>query len=92
MADTPELEARSVCGRLSKKHWLRCCLGRMRGSRHADAVWVIEVWDDAEAHQASLDLEAIQKLIARARPVIAEMGDRFEMQPLGGKGFRLPPG
>jgi hypothetical protein len=33
MANTPELEACSVCGRLSKKHWLRCCLGRMRGSR-----------------------------------------------------------
>ncbi|MEX2619075.1 MAG: putative quinol monooxygenase [Egibacteraceae bacterium] len=62
-----------------------------RDAHNADSIWVVEVWDDAEAHQASLDLEAIQQLIARARPVIAEMGDRFELQPLGGKGLRPPP-
>lgn len=51
-----------------------------------DAVWVVEVWEDAQAHQASLQLPAVQELIARARPVIATMGERFEMEPLGGKG------
>ena len=50
-----------------------------------DAVWVMEIWDDADAHQASLQLEVVQQLIARARPVIASMGDRFEVEPLGGK-------
>jgi quinol monooxygenase YgiN len=57
-----------------------------------DAIWVMEAWDDAEAHKASLSMEAIQQLIARARPVIAEMGDRFELQPVGGKGLRPHPG
>ncbi len=52
-----------------------------------DAMWVVEVWDDADAHRASLDLDAVQQLITRARPVIAEMGERFELEPLGGKGF-----
>jgi quinol monooxygenase YgiN len=52
-----------------------------------DAVWVVEVWDSGEAHQASLQLPAVQELIARARPIIAEMGMRIEMQPLGGKGL-----
>lgn len=59
-------------------------------SRDADdpeSVWVFEVWDSAEAHQASLQLEAVQQLIARARPVIAGMGERFELQPIGGKGL-----
>lgn len=56
---------------------------------NADAMWVVEVWDDADAHRASLGLEAVQQLIARARPVIAAMGERFEFEPLGGKGF--PP-
>ena len=51
-----------------------------------DAVWVMEVWDDAEAHQASLQLPAVQELIARARPVIASMGERYELDTVGGKG------
>lgn len=53
----------------------------------ADAVWVVEVWDSVEAHRGSLELEAVQKLIARVRPLIATMGERFELQPLGGKGL-----
>jgi quinol monooxygenase YgiN len=52
-----------------------------------DAVWVVEMWEDADAHQASLELEAVQQLIARARPVIARMGERFELDPLGSKGL-----
>lgn len=57
-----------------------------------DAVWVVEVWDSAEDHGASLQLEAIQQLIARARPIIAsvEMDSRIEMEPLGGKGLPDP--
>ena len=51
-----------------------------------DAVWVMEVWDDADAHQASLQLPAVQELIARARPVIASMGERYELETIGGKG------
>ena len=56
----------------------------------ADAVWVVEFWDSAAAHQASLELEAVRELIARARPIIASMGDRIEFEPLGGKGVRMP--
>ena len=55
----------------------------------ADAVWVVEFWESAEAHRASLALSAVQDLIARARPVIDSMGERVELLPLGGKG--LPP-
>ena len=61
-----------------------------RDADDGDAVWVFEVWDDVEAHQASLELEAVQQLIARARPVIATMGDRVESQALGGKGLAFP--
>jgi quinol monooxygenase YgiN len=53
-----------------------------------DSVWVVEVWESAEAHQASLSLEAVQELIQQARPVIASMAERFEMSTLGGKGLR----
>lgn len=58
----------------------------------AEAVWVVEVWESAEAHRASLELGAMQELIARARPVIAAMGERFELAPIGGKGLAPPMG
>ena len=52
-----------------------------------DAIWVSEVWQSAEAHQASLGLVDVQELIGRARPLIAGMGERFEHRPIGGKGL-----
>ncbi len=54
-----------------------------------ETVHIVEVWDDEGAHQASLQLEPIQQLIARAKPIIAGMGDRLELRTVGGKG--LPP-
>lgn len=47
----------------------------------------MEVWQDVEEHRASLELDAVQQLIARARPIIAAMGERFELEPIGGKGL-----
>ncbi len=58
-----------------------------RDADDADAVWVMEVWESREAHRASLDLPAVQELIARARPVIAGMGERVEVSTIGGKGL-----
>ncbi len=62
-----------------------------RDHAESEAVWVVEFWENAEAHQASLELSAVQQLISRARPIIATMGDRFELQPIGGKGFDPRP-
>ena len=50
-------------------------------------IWVTEVWESKDAHQASLELEATQTLIATARPLIAGMSNRTEFDPLGGKGL-----
>ncbi len=61
-----------------------------RDPAEPEAVWVVEFWESADAHQASLELTAVQELISRARPIIATMGERFELQPVGGKG--LDPG
>ena len=52
-----------------------------------DAIWVTEVWRSKADHQASLSLEATMTLIAQARPLIAEMSQRIEVVPLGGKGL-----
>ncbi len=54
----------------------------------ANAIWITEVWVDEASHQASLQLEPVQRAITRARPVIAGFGERFETRPLFGVGLR----
>ncbi len=52
----------------------------------ADGIWITEVWDSAEQHMASLQLPHVQETIAKARPLIAGFGERFETEPMGGVG------
>jgi quinol monooxygenase YgiN len=52
-----------------------------------DAIWVTEVWDSSSSHRASLSLPSVQDAIARARPLIAGFGERFETIPVGGHGI-----
>lgn len=52
-----------------------------------DAIAITEVWDDRAAHQASLQLESVRALIAKARPLIAAMEQPAELRPLGGQGL-----
>ena len=54
---------------------------------NVDALWITEVWDSAESHQASLALPQVQAAIARARPIIAGFSDRQETRPIGGVGL-----
>lgn len=54
---------------------------------NVDAIWVTEVWDTQENHQGSLKLPSVQAAIAKARPIIAGFGHRFETQPVGGVGL-----
>ena len=53
-----------------------------------DAIWITEVWESQDLHQASLTLPAVQKAIAQGRPLIAGFGERFETTPIGGHGLR----
>jgi quinol monooxygenase YgiN len=53
----------------------------------ADAIWITEAWDGAESHTASLQLPAVQTAIARARPLLAGFGERFQTVPIGGHGL-----
>ena len=52
-----------------------------------DAIAILEVWDDKAAHDASLQLERVRSLIAKARPLIAGMGESVELRPVGGQGL-----
>lgn len=55
---------------------------------HPDTVFVSELWESAEAHQASLQLASVRIAIAEAMPLLSgEMGgNRFEVvgSPLRG--------
>ncbi|AIQ61541.1 putative quinol monooxygenase [Paenibacillus borealis] len=51
-----------------------------------DILWVTEVWSSAEAHAASLALEATRATIQRAMPLIAGV-EPVKLIPAGGKGL-----
>ena len=58
-----------------------------RDATDTDAIWVTEVWDDAEAHAASLQLDSVRTAIAEGRRFIAGMDSRHETRPVGGNGL-----
>ncbi len=49
-------------------------------------VHVYELWDDKQAHDASLSDEQIRSLIMRARPLLAAAPDGAELRAVGGHG------
>ena len=53
----------------------------------ADALWITEVWTDKDSHAGSLKLPSVQAAIAKARPILAGFGHRFETVPVGGAGL-----
>jgi quinol monooxygenase YgiN len=55
-----------------------------RDATDENALWVTEVWDSSESHQASLRLPSVQAAITRGRPLITGFGERFETIPVGG--------
>ena len=55
-----------------------------------DGIWITEVWRSEADHAASLTVDAVSAIIARARPLIAGFGERFTLEPVGGKGLIDP--
>ncbi|RWZ54518.1 antibiotic biosynthesis monooxygenase [Halobacillus fulvus] len=52
-----------------------------------DAIFVFEVWEDEEAHQASLTLETTRSLIGQAKPMLADVQRISTLQTIAGKGL-----
>ena len=44
-----------------------------RSKANPDQIWVTEVWDSKESHDASLQDPEVRSLIARAMPILKEM-------------------
>jgi quinol monooxygenase YgiN len=61
------------------------CLSYVVGidSAEPDALWITEVWESQESHQASIALPAVQAAITKGRPLIAGLSHRVETRPLG---------
>jgi quinol monooxygenase YgiN len=53
-----------------------------------DLIWVTEVWDSKQSHDASLNLPGVQAAIAKARPLIGGMGSQTVTTPEAGGGPR----
>jgi quinol monooxygenase YgiN len=52
----------------------------------ANAIWVTEIWDSAEHHDASLQLPATKAAIAAAMPMLTGEFTRQELTVVGGLG------
>jgi quinol monooxygenase YgiN len=59
-----------------------------RDTADPDAIWITEVWDSQESHQASLALPVVQEAIGHGRPLIAGFGERIVTEPVSGHGLR----
>ena len=65
------------------------CLSYIVASDPGDpnALWITEVWDNADSHKASLKLPSVQAAIQEGRPLIAGMQQVAETAPVGGHGL-----
>lgn len=50
-----------------------------------DAIYVYEVWENQEAHRASLELDVFKNLIKKAKPLIVSMSNHPDLTIIGGK-------
>jgi quinol monooxygenase YgiN len=50
-------------------------------------VWVMEIWEDKEAHDASLMDDRVRELISNAMPLMAGKPEGVELMVVGGHGI-----
>lgn len=52
-----------------------------------DGIWITEVWDSRDSHEASLLLPAVREAIERGQPLIAGFERQTVTTPMGGHGL-----
>jgi quinol monooxygenase YgiN len=52
-----------------------------------DGIWITEVWDSRESHDASLSLPDVRAAIAKGRPLFASFDPPAITEPVGGVGL-----
>ena len=65
------------------------CLSYIVATDPADenTLWITEVWDTRDSHEASLKLPSVQDAIKRGRPLIEGMEMIATTNPIGGHGL-----
>jgi quinol monooxygenase YgiN len=65
------------------------CLSYVVAKDPADsnAIWITEVWDSQASHDGSLSLPAVQRAIAKGKPLIAGFAEHITTEPVGGHGL-----
>jgi quinol monooxygenase YgiN len=52
-------------------------------------IWIYELCDDKQSHDASLSNDTIRTLISKAKPLLAAAPDGAELQVVGGHGIDI---
>ncbi len=58
-----------------------------KDSKDENTIWITEVWDSKDSHDASLTLPSVTKAIGAARPMISGFGSQVITTPVGGHGL-----
>ncbi len=56
---------------------------------NADVLWITEVWETKQAHDAALSLPSVRDAITKGRSLIAGMETVTETNPVGGSGLAV---
>lgn len=56
-------------------------------AKDENAIWVYELWDTKEDHDASLKLPGTPEMIARAMPLIDGKPEGYQLEAVAGKGY-----
>jgi quinol monooxygenase YgiN len=64
------------------------CLSYVIAEDPADenGIWITEVWDSKDSHDASLALPEVRRSVAAARPMIVGFSNQVITTPIGGYG------
>ena len=89
MTVTPGKRAEVVSLLLQAVKEMPGCLSYVVAQDSADenGIWITEVWDSKDSHDASLSLPEVKKSIAAARPMIAGFSNQVITTPIGGYGL-----
>lgn len=65
------------------------CLSYVVAEDPADenGIWITEVWDNKDSHDASLSLPEVKRSITAARPMITGFSNQVTTTPVGGYGL-----
>jgi quinol monooxygenase YgiN len=56
-------------------------------AQDANVLWVTDLWNSREEHEAALKQPELRPFVAEALPLLEGMPEQIEVRPVGGKGL-----